>query len=230
LKKTKAKIAAICMEPVHTEEPRDDFLQKVRAIADKIGAVMVFDEITVGWKLTYGGAHKVYGVNPDMAIFGKATSNGYPFAAIMGKKEIMQAAQETFISSSYWTEAIGPVAALATLKKMKKVNLPKHFKKIAAGVSGAWRASAKKYEMPIEVSENLAILTFALTGPDSQEAKTLFVQEMLQRGFLASNIFYATLAHKDEHVRKYAKQSMKSSASLQERAKKAASKNTSKAP
>jgi glutamate-1-semialdehyde 2,1-aminomutase len=76
----------------------------------------------------------------------------------------MQAAQETFISSSYWTEAIGPVAALATLKKMKKVNLPKHFKKIAAGVAGAWRASAKKYEMPIEVSENLAILTFSLTG------------------------------------------------------------------
>jgi len=205
VRENEGKIAAIFMEPIHGEEPKDNFLQKVRAIADRINAVLVLDEITVGWKLTLGGAHLIYGINPDMAIFGKATSNGYPMAAILGKRAVMQAAQDTFISSSYWTEAIGPVAALATIKKMKKVNLPKHFKKIAAGVAASWRNSAKKHGLQIAVSENLAFLNFTLTGDDSQEAKTLFVQEMLKRGFLASNIFYATLAHTDAHVEKYVK-------------------------
>lgn len=205
VRENEGKIAAIIMEPVHTDEPKNSFLQKVRAVADRIGAVLVFDEITVGWKLAFGGAHLLYGVNPDMAIFGKATSNGYPMGAIIGKREVMQAAQDTFISSSYWTEAIGPVAALATIKKMKKVNLPKHFKKIAASVAGAWKSAAKKHGLPIQVSENLAILTFTLKWSDSQAAKTLFVQEMLKRGYLASNIFYASLAHTDAHVKTYAK-------------------------
>lgn len=205
VRENEGKIAAIIMEPIHSEEPKDDFLQRVRAIAHEIDAVLVFDEITVGWKLTFGGAHLLYGVEPDMAIFGKATSNGYPMGAIIGKRGIMQAAQETFISSSYWTEAIGPVAALATIKKMKKVNLPKHFKKIASGVSAAWQNAAKKHSLPIQVSANLAILTFTLTGKDSQAAKTLFVQEMLKRGYLASNIFYASLAHTDAHVQKYSR-------------------------
>jgi len=205
VRENKGKIAAIIMEPIHSEEPKDGFLQQVQKIANSIGAVLVFDEITVGWKLTLGGAHLLYGVKPDMAIFGKATSNGYPMGAIIGKRKIMQAAQETFISSSYWTEAIGPVAALATIKKMKKVNLPAHFRKIATGVAGAWKDAAKKHGLPIQVSANLAILTFTLTGTDSQAAKTLFVQEMLKRGYLASNIFYASLAHTNAHVKKYAR-------------------------
>lgn len=205
VKETKGKLAAIIMEPVHTAEPKDGFLKKVRTIARKTGAVLIFDEITVGWKLTYGGAHLLYGVNPDVAVFGKATSNGYPMGAIIGRREVMQAAQSTFISSSYWTERIGPVAALATIRKMKKVNLPRHFTRIALRVRAIWQRTAKKYGLPIETSDILAILTFTLTGPDAQEAKTLFVQEMLKRGFLASNIFYATLAHKDSHIAQYEK-------------------------
>ena len=205
VEETGGKLAAIIMEPVHTVEPKNDFLKKVRAVADRIGAVLVFDEITVGWKLAYGGAHRLYGVNPDMAIFGKATSNGYPMGAIIGKREVMQAAQDSFISSSYWTEAIGPVAALATLKKMKKVDLPRRFKRIAGRARAVWLEGAKKHGLAISASEILAILTFTLEGADAQQAKTLFVQEMLKRGFLASNIFYASLAHTDAHVRKYAK-------------------------
>src|SRR3989344_89435 len=101
------KVGAIIMEPVHTDEPTDDFLQKVRAIADRIGAVLVFDEITIGWKMTYGGAHLKYGVDPDMAVFAKAMSNGHPMAAIVGTRDVMQSAQLSFISSTYWTDRIG---------------------------------------------------------------------------------------------------------------------------
>ena len=203
VKENVGKIAAIIMEPVHGIEPRDNFLQKVRAIADKAGTVLVFDEITVGWKLTLGGAHLLYGVNPDMAIFGKSLSNGYPMGAIIGKRDVMQATQDTFISSSYWTEAIGPVAALATIRKMQRVNLPRHFVRIAKKVRAIWSGAAKKHGLFISMSEVLAILTFSLPGADVAEAKTLFVQEMLRRGFLASDIFYASLAHTDAHIAKY---------------------------
>ncbi len=199
------KLAAIIMEPIHGIEPRDNFLQKVRTIADKAGAVLVFDEITVGWKLTLGGAHLLYGVNPDIAIFGKALSNGYPMGAIIGRRNVMQAAQDTFISSSYWTEAIGPVAALATIRKMQRVNLPRHFVRIAKKVRSLWNGAAEKHGLQISMSEVLAILTFSLPGADAAEAKTLFVQEMLRRGFLASDIFYASLAHTDAHIAKYEK-------------------------
>lgn len=201
----KGKIAAIIMEPVHSEEPRNDFLQKVRAIATKIGAVLVFDEITVGWKLTFGGAHLLYGVHPDMAIFGKATSNGYPMGAIIGKRPIMQAAQDTFISSSYWAERIGPVAALATIKKMKRVNFSAHFVRVARRVRSIWQHAAKKHGLPISTSESLGILTFTFNMRDAQEARTLFVQEMLQQGILAGTVFYGSFAHAPAHLARYEK-------------------------
>ncbi len=199
------KLAAIIMEPVHTTEPKDDFLEKVRAIADRIGAVLVFDEITVGFKLALGGAHLLYGVEPDMAIFGKTISNGYPMAAIIGKKDVMQAAQDTFISSSYWTEAIGPVAALATIKKMKRVHLVKHYLRIAKAVRNILREASGRHGVPIEIAEVVAILTLVFKGEDGQAARTLFTQEMLKRGILAGGVFYASYAHTPAHLARYKK-------------------------
>ncbi|MEM2674799.1 MAG: aminotransferase class III-fold pyridoxal phosphate-dependent enzyme, partial [Candidatus Hadarchaeales archaeon] len=81
-------IGAIVMEPVRHQEPKDDFLKKVRKIADEIGAVLVFDEITSGWRMNVGGVHRLYGVDPDIAVYGKAMSNGFPMAAVVGKKEV----------------------------------------------------------------------------------------------------------------------------------------------
>ena len=193
------------MEPVHSDEPRDNFLQKVRAIADRIGAVLVFDEITIGWKLCYGGAHLRYGVNPDMAVFAKAMSNGYPMAAIIGKREVMQAAQDTFISSTYWTERIGPTAALATLKKMKLVNMAKYLLRVSKSVKKIWNDLAKKHGIEIETAEVPIILSIAFKGQDGREVKTFYTQEMLRRGILVEGSFYATYAHTDAHLKQYKK-------------------------
>ncbi len=203
VKEHKGKLAAIIMEPVHSVEPEKGFLESVRAIATKIGAVLVFDEITVGWKLTLGGAHLIYGITPDMAIFGKATSNGFPMGAIIGKRAVMQAAQDTFISSSYWAERIGPVAALATIKKMRRVNFSRHFIQVARRVRSIWQRAAKKHELPISTSESLGILSFVFNMPEAQAAKTLFVQEMLRRGILASTVFYASYAHTPQLLTRY---------------------------
>ncbi len=197
-------LAAIVMEPIHNIEPENDFLKKVRDIANKTGAVLIFDEITVGWKLTYGGAHLLYGVNPDIAVFSKAMSNGYPMAAIIGKENVMQSAQKSFISSTYWTERIGPVAALATIKKMKKVNVAQRLLKAGNAVRKGWIEISKKHNLSIKLGGVVPISSFTFDyGKDSQALKTLFVQEMLERGFLATNMFFASCAHTDVHIKKY---------------------------
>lgn len=197
------KLAAIVMEPIHGEQPTDDFLQKVRAIADRIGAVLVFDEITMGFRMTLGGSHKLFGVQPDMAVFAKGMANGYAMAAIIGRCKVMQAAQESFISSTNWTESVGPVAALATIKKMKRVGLSKHLARTGLSVKKVWEGAARKHDLDIKITGVAPLLFFTFSGGDAQVAKTLFVQEMLRRGFLASNLFYASLAHTPAHVRAY---------------------------
>ncbi|MEN9561733.1 MAG: hypothetical protein RIQ56_1006 [Candidatus Parcubacteria bacterium] len=199
------QIAAIVMEPLHGEEPEDNFLHKVRAIADRIGAVLVYDEITMGFRLTQGGSHLLYGVNPDMAIFSKGMGNGYAMSAIIGRREVMQAAQGSFISSTNWTEAVGPVAALAAIKKMKRVGLQKKLAATGAKVKKLWETIPKKHGVPVSISGVLPMLFFKFEKENGQAIKTLFVQEMLQRGILASNLFYASLAHTNAHIAEYAR-------------------------
>lgn len=197
-------LAAIVMEPIHNVEPQNNFLKKVRTIATLIGAVLIFDEITVGWKLTYGGSHLIYKVNPDIAVFSKAMSNGYPMAAIIGTRSVMEAAQGSFISSTYWTERIGPVAALATLKKMKRINAPKLIEKAGNAVRAGWTTLATKHGLSITLGGVIPISSFVFQyGKDSQALKTLFVQEMLDRNFLATNMFFASCAHTEAHIKKY---------------------------
>jgi len=199
------RLAAIVMEPLHSEEPTNGFLKKIRAIADKAGAVLIFDEVSIGWKLTYGGAHLLYGVNPDIAVFSKAMSNGFPMAAVIGKRKVMQAAQDPFISSTYWTDRTGPASALATLKKMKKLNVPKRIARAAAQMRAGWERAAKKHGLKIKVGGTAPYNTFSFLYNDTQALKTLFTQEMLERGFLASTEFNPSCAHTPTHIRRYTK-------------------------
>ncbi len=209
LKKIIAKhknIGVIVVEPLRHQEPNNNFLKETARIAKKIGAVLIFDEISIGWRLNIGGAHLLYGVNPDIAVFAKAMSNGYPMAAIIGKKNVMQAAQDTFISSTYWTERIGPAAALATIKKMKKVNMPAHIKKIGGMIGKGWKKLAKKHELDVTVVGPEALITFSFNYDErGQKLRTLFTQEMLSRGFLASASVYVSYAHEENHVKIYLK-------------------------
>ncbi|HEY4521717.1 MAG TPA: aminotransferase class III-fold pyridoxal phosphate-dependent enzyme [Candidatus Paceibacterota bacterium] len=199
-------LAAIIMEPMKGYEPDNGFLEGVRKITDDIGAVLIFDEITIGWKLAFGGAHLKYGVNPDIAIFAKAMSNGYPMAAVIGKKEVMQSAQDTFISSTYWTERIGPVAALATIKKMKKLNVIRHLAWAGKTVRKIWQDTADKHQLNIKMAGSLPLSSFVFDyGDKAQILKTLLVQEMLDQGFLASTLLFASYAHKPKHFVLYKK-------------------------
>ena len=197
-------IGVIVMEPIRHYEPEDDFLKKARKIADDIGAVLIFDEITSGWRMNVGGIHELYNVYPDIAVYGKAMSNGFPMAAIVGKGEVMDVAQNSFISSTYWTDRIGPIASITTINKMLKNNVPSHLYKIGNLISNGWRKLAKEYDLKIDIIRIQPLTTFVFDyGENSQAIHTLFTQEMLKRGFLASKSVYVSYSHTEEHVEKY---------------------------
>jgi len=201
--KYRDEVAAIVMEPIREHDPEPGFLEEIRQIASEIGAILIMDEITAGFRLNTGGAHLLYGLEPDMAVFAKAMSNGYPMAAIIGKSEIMQAAQSTFISSTYWTERIGPTAALATIRKHRSCRVAKHLIRLGTMIQEGWQEAARRTGLAIEVGGIKPLSHFSILGEQSQAARTLFTQLMLERGFLASNSFYATYAHQDKHIENY---------------------------
>jgi len=196
-------LAAIVMEPIRDREPESGFLKQVREIATQVGAVLIFDEITAGFRLNTGGAHLLYGVEPDIAVFAKGISNGYPMAAIIGRRHVMESAQSTFISSTYWTERIGPAAALATIRKHRRCKVWNHLIRIGRRMQTGWQAAAERVNLQLEVGGIAPLGHFALVGEQKQAARTLFTQLMLERGFLAASSFYATYAHQDQHVESY---------------------------
>ena len=200
---SKNDIGVIVMEPVRNYEPEDNFLRKVREIADKIKAVLIFDEVSSGWRMNIGGIHELYNVYPDIVVYGKAISNGFPMASIVGKGKIMDMAQISFISSTYWTERIGPAAAIATINKLRKMDVPAHLCKIGNLIKKGWAEIADSHGLKINVSGIPPLPAFVFDYKEKQALHTLFTQEMLKRGFLASKSVYASYAHKEKHIKKY---------------------------
>jgi glutamate-1-semialdehyde aminotransferase len=197
------EVGTVVMEPIRNFDPEPGFLPQVRAICDRIGAVLVVDEVSVGWRLNTGGAHMVLGLEPDIAVFAKAISNGYPMAAIIGKRDVMQSAQSTFISSTYWTERIGPAAALATIRKHRRENVPLHLDHIGRMVRNGWRMAAERSGLPITIGGLVPMSGFTIQHPEAQAASTLFTQLMLEKGYLATKVFDTTFAHTDDIIEGY---------------------------
>ena len=197
------EIAAIILEPLRQTFPQPGFLEGVRKLADRDGAVMVFDEVSMGFRLTRGGAHLQFNVEPDMAVFAKAISNGHAMAAVIGRESVMEAAQNTFVSSTYWTERIGPAAALATLKKHHRENVPRHLAEIGVSVQKGWKDAAERTGFHIKVAGIAPLPYFEFDYPNALQIRTLFTQMMLERGYLDRGHLYVTFAHKPEIIEQY---------------------------
>ncbi|MGA9204174.1 aminotransferase class III-fold pyridoxal phosphate-dependent enzyme [Methanoregula sp.] len=197
------KLAAIILEPVRDHEPDPGFLAGVRKIADENDAVLIADEVSSGFRLRTGGAHLLHGMKPDIAVFAKAMSNGFPMAAIIGRENVMQAAQDTFISSTYWTEGVGPVAALATIAKYERCTVPDHLVRTGNAIQKGWIRAADETGLEITVGGIPPLSHFSFTGEQALAAQTIYTQMMLEKGILAGKSFYASYAHRDEHVEKY---------------------------
>lgn len=197
------EVGVIVMEPTRHHEPEDNFLKTVRRIADESGAVLIFDEITSGWRMNVGGIHTLYSVTPDIVVYGKAMSNGFPMAAIVGREEVMQHAQESFISSTYWTERVGLSASIETLQKLKRCNVPDQLITIGKLIGKGWKKHANEHHIPIDVVGIPPLITFSILREDSQLLHTVFTQEMLKQGYLASKSVYVSYAHSHESVESY---------------------------
>ncbi|MBU2511632.1 aminotransferase class III-fold pyridoxal phosphate-dependent enzyme [bacterium] len=199
----KNEIAAIVLEPIRSEKPIPGFLESVRQIADEIGAVLIVDEISSGLRLNSGGAHLVLNLEPDISVFSKALGNGYPISAIIGKGPIMRASESTFISSTNWTERTGSAAAIACLKKHEKLNVGEHLVLIGDLVQKGWQETANQHGLKISVNGISPLSHFQFGYDNALVLKAYFIQLMMERGFLASNLFYAMAAHSKEHVAQY---------------------------
>jgi len=198
------RLAAVIMEPCRYFDPEPGFLEFVRDGAHRAGALLIFDEITIGWRLHHGGAHMKFGVAPDMAIFAKALGNGHPMAAVIGTQSAMEGAEKSFISSTYWTESVGPVAALAVLDRFERVNVPAYVNGVGAQVKGFWKKHALAHKLPVEVDAGYPCLAhFKFAHEASDALRTLYTQGMLARGFLAGVAISPTLAHNATVLNKY---------------------------
>jgi glutamate-1-semialdehyde 2,1-aminomutase len=196
-------VGVIMMEVSRNAGPEPGFLEKVRELATQRGIVLMFDECTSGFRQTFGGLHKMYGVEPDMAIFGKTIGNGYAITATIGRREVMEAAQSTFISSTFWTERIGPSAALKTLEVMERERSWEVITKIGKTIGARWEALAAKHGLKIQVQGLPALISFGFASANMLKYKTLITQEMLGKGYLASNAVYTCLAHTDAVLDRY---------------------------
>lgn len=194
----KNDVGVIKMEVSRNVEPKDNFLQKVRDLCDERKIILIFDECTSGFRETFGGRYKKFGVNPDIAIYSKTIGNGYAISAIVGKTEIMQAAQTTFISSTFWTERIGPAAALATIDVIEKERSWEKITAIGKDNKRRWQEIADKNGVSIKQWGIPALAGYTFDSPNALAYKTFVTQEMLKKGYLAGNSMYASLAHTPE--------------------------------
>ena len=196
-------VGVIYIEPQRSTPPEPGFLEGVRALATKHGSVLIFDECTSAFRRTLGGLHLHYGVEPDIATFGKTLGNGYAITAVIGRESVMQAAQSTFISSTFWTERIGPSAALATLEAMRTEDAPQQVHDIGAGVQERWRHMAADQQLRVSTGGLPALANFTIQGLDPLAVKTYVTARMLEQGYLAGMNLYVSLAHTPEILDDY---------------------------
>jgi glutamate-1-semialdehyde 2,1-aminomutase len=204
IKENGDRLAAVIMEPCRHRAPEPGFLEFVRDECHRVGALLVFDEVSVGWRLAKGGSHLHFGVEPDIACFAKALGSGHPMGAIIGTEAAMAGYYESFISSTYWTEGVGFAAAKATIEKMKRIDLPAHAAQMGAKFIALWQKNAAKHGLEIEIDGNIPNFPgFAFKHPEAGALGTLYRSLLLQHGVLGGNSVFVCTAHTDKELEEY---------------------------
>tara|TARA_B100000989_G_scaffold50276_1_gene33234 strand:+ start:11583 stop:12896 length:1314 start_codon:yes stop_codon:yes gene_type:complete len=198
----KKKIGIIIMEVRRNIPPKNNFLKKVRLLCNQTGIILIFDECTSGFRENLGGMHLKYKVYPDIAMFGKAIGNGYAINALIGRKKIMKNFDKTFVSSTFWTERVGSAAALATIKYMQENKTFEFLKLQGKKIKLEWKKLAQETNNEIIISGLDTMPSFTFKENNNLK-KTFFTQEMLKRGYIASNIIYLSICHNDRILKKY---------------------------
>ena len=194
----------ICMEGARYDFPSPDFLDAVSAIAKKHNMIVILDEITSGWRMTDGGVYKINGFNPDIVVYAKAMGGGYAISAVVGSEKVMDSAQDTFMSSTMWTERVGLAAALKTIDIITREKIWNHLIEMGDLIGNGWLKLSKKHNLKISITDFKPLITMKLDyGDRNQVLVTLFIQEMLKRGYLAATSVYLSSAHTKDIINKY---------------------------
>ena len=196
-------VAAIKMEVRRSKEPSIQYLKEVRKLADKHQCMLIFDECTSGFRETFGGLHLKYGIDPDIIILGKTLGNGYAITSILGTKSVMLSAENSFISSTFFTERIGFVAALAALGEMERTKSWEVISEKGAAFKSRLKALAAHHSITVDVGGMDALVTYSFRYNDAAETKTYITQEMLKENFLSSNQFYPSIQHSDNDMKDF---------------------------
>ena len=198
-----AEVAAIMMEPMRSELPPPGYLEGVRELAREYGAVLIFDEVSCGFRPRVGGVQAYLGVRPDMTVLAKAMSNGYPMGAVVGSREVMEPASRMFISSSYWSDNLGLAASLTTIRELERRDSAKRFEALGKALIEQLNQALREAGLPGSCGGVFWNPTLHFDLPDESlrpAANTLFIQEMARRGVHCNMSFKATLAHTLEDI------------------------------
>ena len=199
----KNEIGTVFMEVSRNFRPKNRFLEKIRSYTKRKNIILIYDECSSGFREDFGGLHKKYNVKPDLAVFGKALGNGYPITVVLGDSELMNNAENSFISSTFWTDKIGAVAALATLDLMEKMKSWKIISFQGNKIKNKWREFSIKYNLDINIYGLDAMPSFTFKSNRDLEYRTLIAQEMLKKNILATNTVYLSIFHDDKILKKY---------------------------
>ena len=193
LERHRGEVAAVMMEPMRSDLPAEGYLEGVASLCRDHDVVLIFDEVSTGFRPSDAGVQPVLGVEPDMSVFAKSISNGYAMGAVVGRRDVMEPAGQMFVSSTYWGEAVGLAAALATLTELRTRNtaqtladngaaLKARLNAVAAEVGVAIRCTGIDYHPHLEFPAEDPVL--------NNKLGTLYVQEMAKRGNHGSTSFY----------------------------------------
>lgn len=196
-------IGVVIMEVERFEEVNVEFLKYIRDYTKKNKITLIFDECTSGFRQTFGGLHLKYKIYPDICILGKALGNGYPINAVIGTKQVMNKAKNSFISSTFWSDRIGPAAAIKTLEIMEKERSWVKLKKLGKFFKKKFRSILIKNNIVGDVIGNGSLLQFKLSKVNDIYLKKYLASEMLKKNILASNVIYLSTAHSKKLLEKF---------------------------
>jgi len=210
LVKQNKKIGIVVVESARYDYPDKKFVKQINNICKKNNLILICDEITSGFRISNTGAYQKIGFNPELVVYGKGLGNGFPITAIVGKKEVMKNAKKSFISSSNWSERVGFCAALKTIEIIEKKKVWIHLDKIGKQIQQGWLKIFKKYDLDINVSNFLPLVTMKLNyGKKNNLILTYFIQEMLKKNYLVSSSIYISYSHSQKLAKKYLAESNK---------------------
>lgn len=203
LEQHRGQVAAVIMEPLRSEIPSQGYLAGVAQLAKDHGAVFILDEVSSGLRFGTGGAQRYLGVIPDLAVFAKSISNGYPMGVVAGRREVMEPASQMFISSTYWSDTIGLRAALTTLREVESRGVPQQLWSFGATLKRLLNETAREVGLDVHCSGIDVHPHLVFNPPDPKQkgaVTTLYIQEMAKRGCHGYASFYLNAAQGDSEL------------------------------